>query len=158
MKKLTYTIIILIALQMFSGCKKSDTAPTAKNDITGSWKLTKTVVDLNGNGTIDASDPVINDATMSNNIIAYFTNGKAFESYDVMVNGAVYKSDTFHFNWAWAGNTDLTCNYTDTGMNAAFYMHISTINSASMTLKDTCYNCYGYHIYTLPQWKMYTKQ
>jgi hypothetical protein len=166
MKKLRDAIIILFLLHIsFAACKKDNTAHTTKvdppvatkNDIIGSWKSTKTIVDINENDTIDATDPVIIDSTISNDIITFLTTGKAMESYDLMVKGAVSQSDTFHFNWSWAGSSELNCVYTDTGITTAFHMHIRALDSVSMTLKDTCYNCYGYKIYALPKWIIYTK-
>lgn len=167
-KNIKSLILLIWPLIIFS-CHKKSTPPSPSALIIGNWKTTREVSDANGNGLIDASDPVSTPPDNGfDNIFCTFSNdGTGMQTDSIRTTINLAGRDTtlislFHKQLKWSlqdNDTYLQLIVTDTsGGNAKVttsYLRIDSITSSSLALRDTCLSC---HPASAIIWNFFTRE
>ncbi len=128
-----FGLLSLASIAMFSCSKSSSsTSSTAtKDNMVGTWIITSTASDNNGNGVKDATEIVTSDTSWAHQLSTFNANGTFADNY---YNFAI------HGNWELLNNnTWVKITVTDTGVNYGLtgYSQILSISSTELSIKDT---------------------
>ena len=130
--------LFVVLIGMASCKKKSD--PSTHDKFVGTWKMHQLTLDLNGNGSIDATDLTVVLDT-SNIILVLGSNGSGTVSSNTSGSSAL--------TWALA-NSDSYVTLTETGGTGVTHLQITTTPGSTFVVKDTSNS--------QTQWETFNKQ
>jgi len=131
--------VLLAAIVVLFGCKKSSNT-SVHDKLVANWKLHQLTFDVNGNGTLDASDQSI---TIDSIFIRFKSDGTGYTS-------TTSNASTATFNWSLASNNYLVITDTAGGNTNSSSLLITSGPGANLTLKDTSNSSV--------QWDVFIKQ
>ena len=111
-----------------ASCKKSST-----NKLVGTWKVTQTGADQNGNGNIDAGEMVSFDSVGMGAIVTYTFNSNGTGTERIVFTG--FLDSSISVKWTLA-NADKDLTITD-NTGASESLHVTTLTGTDLVLAST---------------------